>query len=438
MHQHRVGGGVSWAVAAVLTAGALAGCAGDEATESPAGVSAAATPRATAGPFDAATFVPAGYQVLTTTPMALGRQDRPDYQVVISAAKDAVEGGTQNVQVFAYDTGAWAEVFDAGDDVVPYELQVDFGAPEPDRSLDPVLNQEHRLDGVAVELVRFAGAHPALVIHGEDKSESHILGLLGVVDFLGEQANLDHYEMAQDLGRPKVIGPADAQELEVPNYWYPWLGGGDPTEYTQTVGLADDGGVTVLADSRPWLGAWVGVGAGPGVTVSETIEGSPAADVLSPGDRILSVDGNNPEQGLGADLLTKKPGEEITLKVDRGGELSDKTLTLSDLSRAPTFWQSPGPATIGVEVAPLSGRKGIAITRVTAGSAAAAAGLTKTDAIVRVGEFEMGDPADLDAALSGRAGQELEFEVQRTDGTTETVPVTPTAGDDTDSLVALL
>lgn len=339
-------------------------------------MTASATPRTTAAPFDASKLVPAGYKVLKSTAMALGGDDRPDYQVVVSEAKAAVAGGTQNVQVFAYDNGAWTEVFNAGDDAVPYEMQGDFGSPDPDKSLDPMLDQKHWVDNTAAQLVRFAADHPALVILAEDKDNSHVLGALAVVDFLGAKANLDHFEMAQDLGAPTVIGGADAQQLEVPNYWYPWLNGGDPSKYSTTVGLSDDDAVRVteIADSRPWLGAWVGVGVGPGVTVSNVLAGTPAADVLEPGDRIVSVNGNSPTQGLGAELLPLAPGEEVTRKVDRGGELSDKKLTLSDYSRAPSFFDSPEPATLGVETAPLSGREGIAVTELKAGSAAAKAG----------------------------------------------------------------
>ena len=108
------------------------------------------------------------------------------------------------------------------------------------------------------------------------------------------------------------------------------------------------------------------------------------------------------------------------------------------MSKAPTMWEMPKPATIGVEVAPLSGRPGIAVTSVEAGSPAAKAGLRKGDAIQRIGDVKTGDPADLDAALSGRGGQELEVEVQRGTGSTETVTVTPKQTPDGDVQVALL
>lgn len=322
-------------------------------------------------------------------------------------------------------------------------MQGDFGAPGSDRSLDPVLNQRHRLDGVTVQLVRFAPDHPALVIFGADKSESHILGVLGVVNFLGAQSHLDHYEMAQDLGEPHVVGSTDAEQLEVPNYWYPWLNGGTPTTFTATVGLAEGDLVTELADSRPWLGAWVGVGAGPGVTVSDVIAGTPAAAVLAPGDRIVSVNGNTPAQGLGPDLLALSPGDQVTLTVDRGGEFSDVRLRLSDWPKAPSFVDSPESATIGVKAAPLSGRRGLAVTEVAVGSAAERAGLATTDAIVSIGDFTTADPADLDpadldAALSGRAGTALMFTVEHGDGTTGTLTITPDRGDELDSLVAPL
>jgi S1-C subfamily serine protease len=108
------------------------------------------------------------------------------------------------------------------------------------------------------------------------------------------------------------------------------------------------------------------------------------------------------------------------------------------MSKAPTIWATPVPSTIGVEVAPLSGRPGIAVTKVKPGSPAADAGLAKGDAIQRVGNVPTGSSADLDAALNGRGGEELEVEVQKTDGTTKTVTVTPTQEKDGDGIVALL
>ncbi len=224
----------------------------------------------------------------------------------------------------------------------------------------------------------------------------------------------------------------------MPNYWYPWLQGGDPAKYTQTVGMNSDEGVAVIGDSRPWIGAWVGVDQNPGVTVSRVLAGSPAEGVLEVGDRIASVNGNNPEQGLGPELLKLKPGDEVELLVLRGKENLTKKLVLSDMSKAPTIWQTPVPSTIGVKVAPLSGRPGIAVTKVQPGSPAAEAGLAKGDAIQRVGDVPTGSAADMDAALNGRAGEELEVEVQKTDGTTRTVTVTPEDDSGGDGIVALL
>lgn len=425
-----------------MTAAALAGCGDDDAAVSAPSGEGTSTPRpvATAAPFDAEAMVPDGYTVKTTSALPLGPSGQADYRVVVSADADAVQGGTHNVQVFAHRAGAWVEVFDAADEAVPYEMQGDFGSPEADKSPDPVLNQKHWIDEVEVQAVHFGLDTPSLVIYGEDRADPHVLGVLAVVDFVTDpgKAHLDHFEMAPDLNEPTVIGAGNAQTLEVPNYWYPWLNGGDPAKYVQTVGLSDDDGVAVLGDSRPWIGAWVGVGAGPGVMVGDVIPGSPADGLLRAGDRIVSVNGNNPEQGLGAQLLSEQPGEDVTLTIDRAGTMSDVTLTLSDMSKAPTFWEYPEPATIGVEVAPLSGRPGIAVTKIEPGSPAAEAGLRKGDAIQRIGDFRMGDPSDLDAAISGRVGEECEVAVQGVDGTDRTVTMTPETSEDPDPQVALL
>lgn len=436
------GRGAAIALVAGMTAAVLAGCGDDDAAVSAPADEGAPSPRpaVTTAPFDAEALVPAGYTVTSTTAMPLGPSGEADYRVVVSAAVDAVEGGTQNVQVFAYRAGAWTEVFDAADKVVPYEMQGDFGSPEANKTPDPVLNQKHWVDEVEVQAVRFGLESASLVVYGEDRANPHVLGVLAVVDFVTEPgtAHLDHYEMAQDLNKPTVVGGGNVQTLEVPNYWYPWLDGGDPAEYVQTVGLSDDEGVAVIGDSRPWIGAWVGAGAGPGVMVGDVVPDSPADGTLSPGDRIVSVNGNNPEQGLGPELLAQKPGDEVTLTIDRAGTSSEVTLTLSDMSKAPTFWEYPERATIGVEVAPLSGRPGIAVTEVEPGSPAARAGLKRGDAIQRIGEFRMSDPSDLDAAISGRAGEEREVEVQGADGRKRTVTVTPETSEDPDPQVGLL
>ncbi|HVE25816.1 MAG TPA: PDZ domain-containing protein [Sporichthya sp.] len=432
---------VAYLLAAAMTAAVAAGCGeNDAAVSAPPGDSPTPGPAVTAGPFDPAELIGAGYQVTSSAAMPLGPAGEPDYRVVVSADRDAVPGGTQNVQVFGYRAGSWAEVFDAADATVPYAFQGDYGAPVADKAPDPVLNQKHRIEHVTVQPVQFGLESASLVINGEDKDNPEILGLIAVVDFVTTpgRANLDHFEMAQDLGTPTVTGADDRRQLQVPNFWYPWLNGGEPTPYTQTIGLTPDAGVAVVADSRPWLGAWVSPGRNPGVMVSQVVAGSPAERNLRVGDRIVSVNGNRPEQGLGPELLALKPGDEVTVTVDRGGTGQDVKLTLSDMSKAPTMWEMPTPATIGIEVAPLSGRPGIAVTDVKPGGPADDAGIRPGDAITRVGDVPTGDPADLDAALSGRAGQELEVGVQRGTGSSETMRVRPEKAPQGDVQVALL
>lgn len=348
MTRNAIGRRTAFVVAGGMAAAVLAGCGGDDDTVAAPADGATSTPRpaATAGPFDPKALIPAGYEVTSSTAMPLGPAGEPDYRVVVSADRDAVAGGTQNVQVFASRAGAWIEVFDAADKSVPYEFQGDYGAPEHDDSADAVLDQKHWISGVAVQPVRFGLPSASLVISGEDKSNPEALGLLAVVDFVTAEpgaAHLDHYELAQDLGTPRVLGSGDLQTLEVPNYWYPWLNGGDPTTYTQTVGLSERAaeGVTVLGDSRPWVGAWVVTSSKPGVTVDRVIPGSPAEGVLAAGDRILSVNGNAPAQGLGPELLALAPGDEVTLKVERDGSVREVTVTLADLSKAPSMWETP-------------------------------------------------------------------------------------------------
>ncbi|MGQ0629994.1 MAG: PDZ domain-containing protein [Sporichthyaceae bacterium] len=425
------------AVAAGLAAAALAGCSSDSAGSSgPGGVSAAPVASAAPASFDPAADLPAGYSVVSTSAMALGAPGTADFQVVVSKS-DAVEGGTQNVTVYAQRAGQWRQLFDAADAAVPYEMQPDFGSPEGEDTPIPVLNQEHPIAGTTAALVRFAAGKPALVIYAEDRKESHIRGVLAVVDFAAGAADLDHYEMAQDLGAPTVIGAGDAQQLQVPNFWYPWLDEGNPVKYTQLVGLGEDG-VEVLSDGRPYLGAWVSLGLGPGVMVSQVIAGTAAPALLQPGDRILSVNGNNPTQALGSELLRVAPGSDVVLTIERGGEMREVTVPVGDMSDAPSFFDAPEAASLGVEVAPLSGRPGIAVTEVLAGGPGAGIGLRPGDAIVRVGAFRMGGISDLDAALADQADREIEIEIQGADAAMRTVLITPVRSEDLDPPVALL
>ena len=90
-----------------------------------------------------------------------------------------------------------------------------------------------------------------------------------------------------------------------------------------------------------WIGAWVVTSSKPGVTVDRVIAGSPAEGVLEAGDRILSVNGNRPAQGLGPELLGLKPGDEVTLTVERGGAVQVLKLMLADMSKAPSMWETP-------------------------------------------------------------------------------------------------
>jgi S1-C subfamily serine protease len=79
----------------------------------------------------------------------------------------------------------------------------------------------------------------------------------------------------------------------------------------------------------------------PGVTVDRVIAGSPAEGVLQAGDRILSVNGNAPTQGLGPELLALKPGDKVTVRVERDGTVQELSLTLADMSKAPSMWETP-------------------------------------------------------------------------------------------------
>src|SRR5436190_657694 len=115
MRRIRTTRGTAMTSAALVLAAALAGCGDDDsAVSAPSGEgSPTARPPVSAGPFDAKSLVPKGYTVKSSTAMPLGPAGEADYRVVVSADPGAVKGGTENVQVFAFRDGAWAEVFDA-------------------------------------------------------------------------------------------------------------------------------------------------------------------------------------------------------------------------------------------------------------------------------------------------------------------------------------
>jgi serine protease Do len=169
-----------------------------------------------------------------------------------------------------------------------------------------------------------------------------------------------------------------------------------------------------------------------GVLVFDTVPDAPAAMAgIQRYDVIVGIDGERIEQT--SDVLdriaTKRAGETAEIKILRNenGELKEIELTMEvgvrpsdrELALAPQAgptWkreEAPGEAPaksrdLGVELEPVQsgGVNGLRVQRVTAGSAAARAGIQKDDVLLEINRQSLGSLDEYDAALkSGEAGQ---------------------------------
>lgn len=182
--------------------------------------------------------------------------------------------------------------------------------------------------------------------------------------------------------------------------------------------------------SRPWLGIGIkGIeesvalqnyfsGLEKGVVVERIDVNTPAyASDLREGDVILKVD-KVPvaiSRDLQREILSKKVGASVELEVWRAGktmtlavqtgEQPDRLMRASNL-RTPTRPNAvpgdpvPFPGLVVEESSPDAPSKGLLVTEVAEGTAAAAAGLLPGDVITEAGGKPMHKKADLDAVLS--------------------------------------
>jgi S1-C subfamily serine protease len=86
----------------------------------------------------------------------------------------------------------------------------------------------------------------------------------------------------------------------------------------------------------PAIAAQLGAQADAGAVVVGVAPGSPAAEAgLQPGDVITAIDGDSieAESDLPAALSSHKPGDEVTLTVERGGKQLEVNVTLGEAPR---------------------------------------------------------------------------------------------------------
>jgi C-terminal processing protease CtpA/Prc len=186
------------------------------------------------------------------------------------------------------------------------------------------------------------------------------------------------------------------------------------------------------AQARP--GASLGIGVEPtgnepdqkGVTVMEVFPGGPAAKAgVRKGDVITRADDKQVEEvgALLKFLAAHRPGDKVTLHVQRDGKEKNVSVTLE--SRAESFageeqeqLQERGgkAAFLGVQTSPDAGQKGAIVTEVMPKSPAAKAGLRNGDVITKVDNQPIDSAAELVKAIrNAGVGKDVTITAQRGD-----------------------
>jgi len=105
-----------------------------------------------------------------------------------------------------------------------------------------------------------------------------------------------------------------------------------PVSHVERLLAAEKAGPVVeLKRRRPAVGFTLGPGDKEGIVQVERIENGPAADAgIQPGDRIVEADGRRIRSAYQAvnRIMTKQPGDKVTLLIERGGQRKSVELTL--------------------------------------------------------------------------------------------------------------
>lgn len=145
--------------------------------------------------------------------------------------------------------------------------------------------------------------------------------------------------------------------------------------------------------------------------IENVAEGSPADQAgLQPDDRILSVDGEQTPTWEKLELTVgMRPNQELTLQVERKGEILRRTLTSEELGAS-------GIGTIGVSPAVTN-----VVTSVESNSPAEQAGLEAGDEIVQVrsGGKTAEDLAGVLSLISSSQGEAITFKIRRQESSFE-------------------
>jgi serine protease Do len=175
---------------------------------------------------------------------------------------------------------------------------------------------------------------------------------------------------------------------------------------------------------RSWLGVRVqavnqsiaeglGMDKAQGVLVAQAESGSPAAKAgLKAGDVILSVNGaevQNP-RGLARKIATEHPDTTVQLQIVRDGAKQTLEATLARMKTAASprlaskEAENDHPGKLGMTVAPAAevdgaGAQGLAVLQVDPQGKAAEAGLSAGDVMVKAGNQQLANVADLNEAI---------------------------------------
>lgn len=152
-----------------------------------------------------------------------------------------------------------------------------------------------------------------------------------------------------------------------------------------------------------YLGVEVEAGPDGRVVLADVAEHSPAqAAGLQKGDVLLRLEGQAIARAaeLRTLLLTRAPGEVITLGLERAGQPQEVPVTLAATSRPKKLAERR--AVLGLTMATTEIEEGIPITRILSGSPADKAGLRAGDVLVKINDASLGIALSLNDALADK------------------------------------
>lgn len=172
----------------------------------------------------------------------------------------------------------------------------------------------------------------------------------------------------------------------------------------------------IIADLTPDLAEHFKIKAKEGVLISDIVKGSPAEKTnLHRGDIVLSIDGKKvtTAQKLTNAVLDRDVGDEVTLRINRNGEVKEVNVVLEEKPGRIAEVRGTGEAKpyLGMSVQAITpdtirrydldeDEKGVVITEIEPGSTAEDAGMRAGDVIKEINRGKISDIADYNEAVS--------------------------------------